>query len=88
MYQGGSDDLLGAHDDAFFADTAWGIDFEAELAVITGDVRMGASARRGAGRRPAADMTNDWSLRELIPAEMLGFLHSRASRPPPSRRWR
>ena len=40
MYQGGSDDLLGPCDDAWFASTDWGIDFEAELAVITGDVAM------------------------------------------------
>jgi fumarylacetoacetate (FAA) hydrolase len=38
MYQGGSDDFLGPHDDARFASTDWGIDFEAEVAVIGGDV--------------------------------------------------
>src|SRR5437762_10228236 len=43
VYQGGSDDLLGARDDAPFPDTAWGIDLEAEIAVITDDVPMGTS---------------------------------------------
>src|SRR3954469_24618389 len=38
MYQGGSDDFLGPRDDAPFKDEAWGIDFEAEIAVVTGDV--------------------------------------------------
>src|SRR4051812_43353479 len=37
VYQGGSDDLLGARDDVPFSDTAWGIDLEAEVAVITDD---------------------------------------------------
>jgi len=41
VYQGGSDDLLGAHDEARFGDEAWGIDLEAEVAVITDDVPMG-----------------------------------------------
>ncbi len=50
VYQGGSDDLLGARDDAPFGDTAWGIDLEAEIAVITDDVPMGDERRRR--RRP------------------------------------
>jgi fumarylacetoacetate (FAA) hydrolase len=40
VYQGGSDDLLGARDDVPFGDVAWGIDLEAEVAVITDDVPM------------------------------------------------
>ena len=80
MYQGGSDDLLGAHDDALFADTAWGIDFEAELAVITGDVRMGAGPDAALDGVRLLMLANDWSLRELIPAELaklFGFLQSK-----------
>ena len=50
VYQGGSDDLLGARDDVPFGDTAWGIDLEAEVAVITDDVPMGDERRRR--RRP------------------------------------
>src|SRR5215213_9839472 len=44
VYQGGSDDLLGPCDDVPFGDAAWGIDLEAEVAVITDDVPTGTSA--------------------------------------------
>ena len=43
MYQGGSDDFIGPCDDVVVPSEAMGIDFEAEIAVVTGDVRMGAS---------------------------------------------
>ena len=46
MYQGGSDSLLGAHDDIVVADEAWGIDFEAEVAVVTAMCRWGSRRRR------------------------------------------
>src|SRR6266478_1245413 len=45
MYQGGSDGFLAPTDDIVFPDETWGIDFEAEVAVITGDVPMGATPR-------------------------------------------
>jgi fumarylacetoacetate (FAA) hydrolase len=80
MYQGGSDNMLGPCDDIVHADEAWGIDFEAEVAVITSDVRMGADASE-AGRGIALLMlVNDVSLRNLIPAELakgFGFLQSK-----------
>src|SRR6187549_1408134 len=41
MYQGASDHMLGACEDVVLADEAWGIDFEGEVAVVTGDVPMG-----------------------------------------------
>jgi fumarylacetoacetate (FAA) hydrolase len=41
MYQGGSDDFLGPCDDIVVPSEKMGIDFEAEVAVITGDVAMG-----------------------------------------------
>src|SRR5450432_2251350 len=43
MYKGGSDGFLAPMDDIIFPDEAWGIDFEAEVAVILGDVPMGGS---------------------------------------------
>ena len=46
MYQGGSDDFLGPTDDALFESEEWGIDFEAEVAVIVEDVPMGATAEQ------------------------------------------
>jgi len=80
VYQGGSDDLLGAHDDAVFADTAWGIDFEAELAVVTGDVALGTGADAALDSVRLLLLANDWSLRHLVPGELakgFGFLQSK-----------
>src|SRR5215471_15385711 len=70
MYQGGSDGFIAAIDPIALADEAWGIDFEAEVAVIVGDVPMGAT-RQEAGRAIKLLMlVNDVSLRNLIPAEL------------------
>ena len=80
MYQGGSDDFLGPCDDAYFGAEAWGIDFEAELAVITGDVAMGASPAQALEGVRLLMLANDWSLRHLIPAELakgFGFIHGK-----------
>ncbi|HEX2011805.1 MAG TPA: fumarylacetoacetate hydrolase family protein, partial [Roseateles sp.] len=80
MYQGGSDDFLGAMEPARFASEAMGIDFEAELAVITGDVAMGASPEQALEGVRLLALVNDWSLRNLIPAEAakgFGFLQSK-----------
>src|SRR5918992_2526854 len=48
MYQGGSDSFLGPREPIAVPDEAWGIDFEAEVAVITDDVAMGASREEAA----------------------------------------
>jgi len=80
MYQGGSDSLLGPHDDVVLADEAWGIDFEAEVAVVTGDVPMGVAPADAAGAIRLLLLVNDVSLRNLIPAELgkgFGFLQSK-----------
>ena len=80
VYQGGSDDLLGARDDVPFGDTAWGIDLEAEVAVITDDVPMGTSAADAAAHIKLLVLVNDWSLRDLIPGELakgFGFYQSK-----------
>ena len=80
MYQGGSDDFLGPCDDAVFASPDWGIDFEAEVAVITGDVAMGTAAGNALDGVRLLMLVNDWSLRNLIPAELakgFGFLQSK-----------
>ena len=53
MYQGGSDRFLGPRDPILLADEAWGIDFEAEVAVVTGDVPMGATRDQAAARTSA-----------------------------------
>jgi len=80
MYQGGSDDFLGPCDDAPFASTDWGIDFESEIAVVTGDVASGCSADTALEGVRLLMLVNDWSLRNLIPAELaknFGFLQSK-----------
>jgi fumarylacetoacetate (FAA) hydrolase len=80
MYQGGSDDFLGPCDDASFASEDWGIDFEAEVAVVTDDVPLGATPEQCAGHVKLLMLVNDWSLRNLIPAELakgFGFFQSK-----------
>ena len=67
MYQGGSDDFLGACDD-IRADEASGIDFGAGLAVVTGDVPIGASPEAALEGVRLLMLVNEVSLRQLIPA--------------------
>jgi fumarylacetoacetate (FAA) hydrolase len=82
MYQGGSDTFLGPHDPIAVTDTAWGIDLEGEVAAITDDVPMGASAEEAAEHICLIVLVNDVSLRNLIPAELskgFGFFHGKPS---------
>src|SRR5579871_6411714 len=81
MYQGGSYNFLGAYDPVAIADESWGIDFESEIAAITGDVPMGISADAGGHHIALLALVNDVSLRNLIPAELakgFGFFQSKA----------
>ena len=80
MYQGGSDSFIGPTDDIAAADEAWGIDFEAEVAVVTDDVPYGATAAQAAGHIKLLMLVNDVSLRNLIPGELaknFGFFQSK-----------
>ncbi len=80
MYQGGSDDFLGPCDDVVCASEAFGIDFEAEIAVVTGDVPMGATPERALDGIRLVMLANDVSLRNLIPDELakgFGFFQSK-----------
>jgi len=80
MYQGGSDDFIGPRDDVVCADEAWGIDFESELAVVTGDLPMGCTPERALDGIRLIMLANDVSLRNLIPDELaksFGFLQSK-----------
>ena len=70
MYQGGSDDLLGACDDIVCPSEAFGIDFEAEVVVMTADVPMGATPERALEGIRLVALANDVSLRNLIPDEL------------------
>ena len=80
MYQGGSDDLLGPTDDIALFHEEWGIDFEAEVAVITDDVPMGVTPDQAHQRIRLLMLANDVSLRNLIPDELakgFGFVQAK-----------
>jgi fumarylacetoacetate (FAA) hydrolase len=80
MYQGASDHMLGPCEDIVVRDESWGIDFEAEVAVVTGDVPMGTSADDALSHVRLLMLANDVSLRNLIPAELakgFGFFQSK-----------
>ena len=80
MYQGGSDDFIGPCDDVVCVDEAHGIDFEAEIAVITGDVPMRATPDVALEGIRLLMLANDVSLRHLIPDELakgFGFFQSK-----------
>jgi fumarylacetoacetate (FAA) hydrolase len=82
MYQGGSDTFLGPREDIVMLDVGWGIDFEGEVAVVTGEVPMGASTAQAAEQIRLLMLVNDVSLRNLIPAELgkgFGFFQSKPS---------
>ena len=82
MYQGGSDTFLGPCEDIAMADPSWGIDFEAEVAVIVDDVPMGVSPENARGHIKLIMLVNDVSLRNLIPGELgkgFGFYQAKPS---------
>ena len=82
MYQGGSDSFLGPRDNIPVAELAWGIDFEAEVTVITDDVPMGVTAADAIAHIQLIMLVNDVSLRGLIPGELakgFGFFQSKPS---------
>jgi fumarylacetoacetate (FAA) hydrolase len=80
IYQGGSDGFLAPRAAIRLADEAWGIDFEGEVAVVTGDVRMGADEAEARAAIRLVMLGNDVSLRALIPDELakgFGFFQSK-----------
>jgi fumarylacetoacetate (FAA) hydrolase len=80
MYQGGSDGFLSPRDFIPLADEAWGCDFEAEVAVVTGDVPAGADRAASLAAIRLVMLVNDVSLRGLIPDELakgFGFFQSK-----------
>jgi fumarylacetoacetate (FAA) hydrolase len=82
MYQGGSDAFLGPREPIPVADEGFGIDFEAEVAVITGDVPMAPTREQAQAAIRLVVIVNDVSLRNLIPAELgkgFGFFQSKPS---------
>lgn len=82
MYQGGSDSFLGPREPIPLVDPQWGLDFEAEVAVITDDVPMGITADQAGQHIRLVMLVNDVSLRGLIPNELakgFGFFQSKPS---------
>jgi fumarylacetoacetate (FAA) hydrolase len=80
MYQGGSDSFVGPCDPIAVLSEDWGVDLEAEVAVVTGDVAMGASPAQAAAAIRLVMLVNDVSLRNLIPQELekgFGFFQSK-----------
>ncbi|MFN0122672.1 MAG: fumarylacetoacetate hydrolase family protein [Blastocatellia bacterium] len=82
MYQGGSDDFLGACDDVPFASEEHGIDFEGEFGVIVDDTPMGCAPEDAASHIKLIVQINDWGLRGFGPREMktgFGFFQAKPS---------
>lgn len=80
MYQAVSDGFLPPTGTIVAASEDHGIDFEAEVCVITGDAPMGVSAADAGEQVRLICLVNDVSLRNLIPAELakgFGFLQSK-----------
>ena len=80
VYQGGSDGFLGPRDPIILADPEWGCDMEAEVVVVTGDVPQGVSREAALICIRLVGLTNDVSLRNLIPDELakgFGFFQSK-----------
>ena len=80
LYQGGSDGFLRPHEPIPAGDPAWGLDFEAEVAVIVGDVPLGADPATALAAVRLVMLVNDVSLRNLIPDELaksFGFFQSK-----------
>lgn len=83
MYQAVSDTILAPTDDIPIPSEDFGIDFEAEVAVIVDDVPMGVSAEDALDHIKLIMIMNDVSLRGLIPNELgkgFGFFQAK----PPS----
>lgn len=80
MYQGASDSFLGPREPIPATSEDWGIDLEAEVAVITDDVPMGTQAALAGRHVKLVLLVNDVTARALIPDELakgFGFVHGK-----------
>lgn len=80
MYQGGSDKFIGSRDPILVADEEYGIDFEAEIAIITDDVPMATTPENAKQHIKLLMLVNDVSLRNLALTEVakgFGFLQAK-----------
>ncbi|WP_176079812.1 fumarylacetoacetate hydrolase family protein [Paraburkholderia tropica] len=77
VYQGISHGFMGWNETVHLPSDDLGIDFEAEIAAVTGDVPMGVSAEDATKHIRLFVLLNDISLRAIIPGELkrtFGFL--------------
>lgn len=82
MYQGGSDAFLGPRQTIEARSEEDGIDFEAEIAVVTGDVPMHTTPAEALGLIRLVMLANDVTLRNRVGDELakgFGFLQSKPS---------
>lgn len=82
MYQGGSDVFLGPRDPIPLVDECWGIDLEAEVVVVLGDVPMAATREEALRSIRLIMLVNDVTLRNLTGPELakgFGFVQSKPS---------
>lgn len=80
MYQGASDDFIGPRDDIVAASEELGVDLEAEVIVVTGDVPLGVNAQDALGHIRLLGLVNDVTLRSLVVPELakgFGFIQSK-----------
>lgn len=82
MYQGVADHFMGPTEECVLPDQGLGVDYEAEIAVVLGDVPMGVSADQAGGYVVGVMLMNDWTLRHLTAKELpkqFGFLQAKPS---------
>jgi fumarylacetoacetate (FAA) hydrolase len=80
VYMGASDAFIGPTEDILVENEEWGIDFEAEVAVITDDVPAGTKTDQAHKHIKLVMLVNDVTLRNLIPGELgkqFGFYQSK-----------
>lgn len=80
IYQGGSGDMLGPRDNFVLYDEAWGLDFEAEVCAVLGDIPQGIAAKDVGPHIRLLTIVNDWTMRSLVPDELakgFGFVQSK-----------
>lgn len=80
VYQGGSGHLVGPREPYPLPNVEWGLDLEAEVGVVLGDVARGCSVHEAESAIRLIVLVNDWSYRNLIPDELakgFGFVISK-----------
>lgn len=80
VYQGGSGHFLAPTEDIELPNPEWGLDFEAEIAVVMGDTPRGVKKDEAGEHVKLLMLVNDNTFRNLIPAELaksFGFFQSK-----------